>query len=75
LKAQSTCSIILRLNRHILLRRTPRIPVKPARVWTGEGQPHANWSVLISGKIAAVGPADKMNIPPAPSVSACRMPP
>ena len=38
--------------------------LSPARVWTGEGQPHANWSVLISGnKIAAVGPADKMNIP------------
>lgn len=36
----------------------------PARVWTGEGQAHVNWSVLISGdKIAAVGPADKMNIP------------
>ncbi|MYM25850.1 amidohydrolase family protein [Duganella sp. FT135W] len=35
-----------------------------ARVWTGEGQPHANWSLLISGgKIVAVGPADKMNIP------------
>ncbi|WP_371869750.1 metal-dependent hydrolase family protein [Duganella flavida] len=33
-------------------------------MWTGEGQPHANWSLLISGgKIVAVGPADKMNIP------------
>jgi imidazolonepropionase-like amidohydrolase len=38
--------------------------ISPARVWTGDGQPHANWSVLIAGnKIAAVGPADKMNIP------------
>jgi len=38
--------------------------LSPARVWTGEGQPHADWSVLIAdGKIAAVGPADKMNIP------------
>jgi imidazolonepropionase-like amidohydrolase len=38
--------------------------ISPARVWTGEGAPHANWSVLIAGnKIAAVGPADKMNIP------------
>jgi imidazolonepropionase-like amidohydrolase len=38
--------------------------LSPARVWTGEGQAHANWSVLISGsKIVAVGPADKMNIP------------
>ncbi|TFW13830.1 amidohydrolase family protein [Duganella callida] len=38
--------------------------LSPARVWTGEGQAHANWAVLISGgKIAAVGPADKLNIP------------
>ncbi|MRX10235.1 amidohydrolase family protein [Pseudoduganella sp. FT25W] len=38
--------------------------LSPARVWTGEGAAHANWSVLISGgKIAAVGPSDKMNIP------------
>jgi imidazolonepropionase-like amidohydrolase len=38
--------------------------ISPALLWTGEGQPHANWSVLIAGgKIAAVGPADKMNIP------------
>jgi imidazolonepropionase-like amidohydrolase len=38
--------------------------LSPARVWTGEGLPHADWSVLIAGgKIAAVGPADKMNIP------------
>jgi imidazolonepropionase-like amidohydrolase len=36
----------------------------PAQVWTGEGQPHANWAVLISGsKIAAVGPIEKLNIP------------
>jgi imidazolonepropionase-like amidohydrolase len=39
--------------------------LSPARVWTGEGPAHANWAVLISGsKIAAVGPADKLNIPP-----------
>ena len=38
--------------------------LSPARVWTGEGQAHANWAVLISDdRIAAVGPADKMNIP------------
>ncbi|MBV7534277.1 amidohydrolase family protein [Duganella sp. sic0402] len=38
--------------------------LSPARVWTGEGQPHDGWSVLIRGEqIAAVGPADKMNIP------------
>ena len=40
------------------------ILLSPERVWTGDGQPHANWSVLIAdGKIAAVGPVDKMNIP------------
>jgi imidazolonepropionase-like amidohydrolase len=38
--------------------------LSPERVWTGDGQPQANWSVLIAdGRIAAVGPADKMNIP------------
>jgi imidazolonepropionase-like amidohydrolase len=38
--------------------------LSPARVWTGDGTAHADWSVLVSGdKIAAVGPADKMNIP------------
>ncbi|MYM31223.1 amidohydrolase family protein [Duganella sp. CY15W] len=38
--------------------------LSPARVWTGEGQPHMDWAVLIhNDKIAAVGPADKMNIP------------
>jgi len=38
--------------------------LSPARVWTGEGEAHADWSVLISGnRIVAVGPADKMNIP------------
>jgi imidazolonepropionase-like amidohydrolase len=40
------------------------ILLRPDRVWTGDGQPHANWAVLIAGgKIAAVGPADKMDIP------------
>ena len=40
------------------------ILLSPDRVWTGDGQPHANWTVLIAGgKIAAAGPADKMNIP------------
>lgn len=34
------------------------------RVWTGTGAPHANWSVLIAGgRIAAVGPADTMQVP------------
>jgi imidazolonepropionase-like amidohydrolase len=35
------------------------------RIWTGEGQPHANWALLVvQGRIQAVGPADKMAVPP-----------
>jgi imidazolonepropionase-like amidohydrolase len=35
------------------------------RVWTGEGAPHAGWSVLVAhGRIEAVGPVDKMSVPP-----------
>lgn len=35
------------------------------RVWTGAGAPHANWSVLVAaGRIAAVGPAETMQVPP-----------
>jgi imidazolonepropionase-like amidohydrolase len=35
------------------------------KVWTGEGAPHAGWSVLVAqGRIQAVGPADKMTVPP-----------
>jgi imidazolonepropionase-like amidohydrolase len=34
------------------------------RVWTGDGAPHAGWSVLVAqGRIQAVGPADKMMVP------------
>lgn len=34
------------------------------KVWTGEGAPHAGWSVLVAqGRIQAVGPADKMTVP------------
>jgi imidazolonepropionase-like amidohydrolase len=36
----------------------------PARVWTGDGVPHANWAVLITdSKIAAVGSIETIKIP------------
>lgn len=35
------------------------------KVWTGEGAPHAGWSVLVAqGRIQAVGPLEKMTVPP-----------
>lgn len=38
--------------------------ITPERVWTGEGAPHAGWSVLVAqGRIQAVGPADRLNVP------------
>ena len=34
------------------------------KVWTGEGAPHAGWSVLVAqGRIQAVGPAGNMTVP------------
>ena len=34
------------------------------RVWTGDGQPHANWAVLVSdGRIKEVGPLEKISVP------------
>jgi imidazolonepropionase-like amidohydrolase len=34
------------------------------KVWTGDGAPHAGWSVLVAqGRIQAVGPADKLSVP------------
>ena len=34
------------------------------RVWTGDGQPHANWAVLVSdGRIREVGPLEKISVP------------
>lgn len=36
----------------------------PDRVWTGDGQAHAGWAVLVAhGKIEAVGPADGIHAP------------
>lgn len=38
--------------------------ITPERVWTGEGAPHAGWSVLVAqGRIQGVGPADKLDVP------------
>jgi imidazolonepropionase-like amidohydrolase len=34
------------------------------RVWTGEGQPHTGWAVLVvNGRIEAVGPAAQLTVP------------
>jgi len=34
------------------------------KVWTGEGAPHAGWSVLVAGgRIQGVGPADTLAVP------------
>src|SRR4051794_23069074 len=52
-------------------RAAPQLPdprpvlITPDRVWTGEGAPHPGWSVLVAqGRIQAVGPLDKMSVPP-----------
>lgn len=38
--------------------------LSPERVWTGEGKPHAGWSVLVvDGKIAAAGPTASLTVP------------
>jgi imidazolonepropionase-like amidohydrolase len=40
------------------------ILLTPERVWTGEGQPHQGWSVLIAqGKIVAAGPSAGIAVP------------
>ena len=71
----------LRTHRHVhfiagavaaigLAQAAPQTPPGPTlitadRVWTGDGPPHAGWSVLVAqGRIQAVGPADKMAVPP-----------
>lgn len=43
----------------------PSILLRPARVWTGDGDlAHAGWVVLVrNGAIAAVGPRDKVEVP------------
>lgn len=47
----------------------PKAPPRPVlvtagQVWTGEGAPHAGWSVLVAqGRIQAVGPLEKMTVP------------
>ena len=44
---------------------TPRpVLISADQVWTGEGAPHAGWSVLVAqGRIQAVGPADTLAVP------------
>ena len=40
------------------------ILLTPERVWTGEGQPHQGWSVLVAqGKIVAAGPSAGIAVP------------
>jgi len=53
-----------------LAQAAPQLPppgpvlITADKVWTGEGAPHAGWSVLVAnGRIQAVGPADKMTVP------------
>jgi len=47
----------------------PQVPPRPVlitadKVWTGDGAPHAGWSVLVDGgRIQAVGPLEKMAVP------------
>lgn len=44
--------------------QTRAVLLVPDRVWTGDGQPHADWAVLVEqGKIAAVGPAATLTAP------------
>jgi imidazolonepropionase-like amidohydrolase len=51
-------------------RGAPQLPdprpvlITADRVWTGDGAPHAGWSVLVTqGRIQAVGPEDRMTVP------------
>jgi imidazolonepropionase-like amidohydrolase len=46
--------------------RLPRtFLISADKVWTGEGAPHAGWSVLVrDGRIQGVGPAAQMDVPP-----------
>lgn len=40
------------------------ILITPERVWTGDGAPQRGWAVLVAnGRIAAAGPADKLQAP------------
>ncbi|WP_426194090.1 amidohydrolase family protein [Massilia sp. DWR3-1-1] len=45
--------------------QTRPVLLSAERTWTGEGAPHAGWSVLVAnGRIAAAGPTDSISVPP-----------
>jgi imidazolonepropionase-like amidohydrolase len=65
--ALSICTALLAATQ---AQAAPQVPPAGAvlitadRVWTGDGAPHAGWSVLVAqGRIQAVGPTDKMSVP------------
>ena len=38
--------------------------LRPARVWTGSGEAHAGWAVVIAdGRVAAAGPIASITVP------------
>jgi len=44
--------------------QTRPVLISADKVWTGEGAPHAGWSVLVAqGRIQGVGPADTLAVP------------
>ena len=57
---------ILSIFSSALAAETPApILITADRVWTGDGQPHADWAVLVvQDKIQAVGPLAQMAVPP-----------
>jgi imidazolonepropionase-like amidohydrolase len=67
---QLALSIVTALATLTQAHAAPQVPpagpvlITADRVWTGEGAPHAGWSVLVAqGRIQAVGPSDKMAVP------------
>jgi imidazolonepropionase-like amidohydrolase len=57
---------ILSIFSPALAAETPApILITADRVWTGDGQPHADWAVLVvQDKIQSVGPVAQMAVPP-----------
>jgi imidazolonepropionase-like amidohydrolase len=67
---QLALSIVTALATLSQAHAAPQVPppgpvlITADKVWTGEGAPHAGWSVLVAqGRIQAVGPSDKMTVP------------
>jgi imidazolonepropionase-like amidohydrolase len=67
---QLALSIVTALATLAQAHAAPQVPptgpvlITADKVWTGEGAPHAGWSVLVAqGRIQAVGPSDKMTVP------------